>query len=298
MSAKLLVMLALQVSIIATVFGFGLRTTIHNLLFLTRHPRLFAKSLTAMFVVMPLFAVALFTAFNGYAGGHHGADGAGLSLDRAAPAAAAPEARPGGRSHLLCDHADGNGRIAVDHHRAVSVQWIGRYFGEDFAMSASAIALVVLKTAIAPLAAGVIVRVAMPAVAVRIERPISLAGMIVLSLGAVALVGSQLSVIWAQVGNGSVLAITAFVVVGIAVGHFLGGPEPDDRVVLALATACRHPAIALAIASANLPDQQFGPTILLYLVLNALIGIPYIYGDAGSWPRERRRLAPNPHKRR
>jgi BASS family bile acid:Na+ symporter len=46
--------------------------------------------------------------------------------------------------------------------------------------------------------------------------------------------------------------------------------------VLALATCCRHPAIALTIAASNYPEQRFGGIILLYLVVNALVAIPYI----------------------
>ena len=66
------------------------------------------------------------------------------------------------------------------------------------------------------------------------------------------------------------------VVVGLAAGHWLGGPEDGDRRVLALSTASRHPAIALAVAKANFPDEpQLGPTILLYLLVSAIGGIVY-----------------------
>jgi BASS family bile acid:Na+ symporter len=50
--------------------------------------------------------------------------------------------------------------------------------------------------------------------------------------------------------------------------------------VLALSSACRHPAIALTITAANFPGQHFEGTILLYLVINALIGVPYLVCNA------------------
>ena len=63
---------------------------------------------------------------------------------------------------------------------------------------------------------------------------------------------------------------------GLAIGHWLGGPSAEHRLVLALSTAIRHPAIALAIAKANSPDEpQLGATITLYLLVSLLIGIPY-----------------------
>jgi hypothetical protein len=69
--------------------------------------------------------------------------------------------------------------------------------------------------------------------------------------------------IWDPIGGAAVVAMIGFVAVGLIVGHVMGGPEPENSVVLALSTACRHPMIALTIASANFPDQRFGSSILL-----------------------------------
>jgi BASS family bile acid:Na+ symporter len=80
---------------------------------------------------------------------------------------------------------------------------------------------------------------------------------------------------WALVGNGTLVAMLTFVVAGLAIGHLLGGPHPQHAGVLGLATASRHPAIAFAIAARNFPQEQFGSTILLYLMVTALVGIPY-----------------------
>jgi bile acid:Na+ symporter, BASS family len=32
----------------------------------------------------------------------------------------------------------------------------------------------------------------------------------------------------------------------------------------------------LAVAAANFPDQRFGGTIILYLLVSAVVGIPYV----------------------
>ncbi len=64
MDLKQLVVLALQVSVACTVVGFGLRTTVHDLLYLVRRPGLLARSLLAMFVVMPVVAVLLAVSFD------------------------------------------------------------------------------------------------------------------------------------------------------------------------------------------------------------------------------------------
>ncbi len=56
--------------------------------------------------------------------------------------------------------------------------------------------------------------------------------------------------------DGTVLSLAGFALAGCFIGHALGGPEPDNRPVLALATASRHPAVAMAIAHANFPEQR------------------------------------------
>ncbi len=76
---------------------------------------------------------------------------------------------------------------------------------------------------------------------------------------------------------GILLALAAFVVVGLGVGHWLGRPQTEEATVLALSTASRHPAIALAVAKLNFPDEpQLGATILLYLIVLTVLTVPYV----------------------
>src|SRR5262245_18561028 len=56
--------LAFQLSIFATVFGFGLKTTTEDMLCMIRRPSVLARSLVAMFVIMPIVAVAASRAFD------------------------------------------------------------------------------------------------------------------------------------------------------------------------------------------------------------------------------------------
>jgi hypothetical protein len=103
--------------------------------------------------------------------------------------------------------------------------------------------------------------------------PASLVGTIVLRLATLALLITGLHATWALIANGMVIAIAVLIVVGLAAGHLLGGPEPDGRTALALAAASRHPAIAFAAASSFAP--HFGAAIVLYLLLGDLFGFPY-----------------------
>lgn len=77
-------------------------------------------------------------------------------------------------------------------------------------------------------------------------------------------------------GNGTVLILAAVAAFGLAAGHLLGGPNPEDRTVLALSTASRHPAVALAIASAGGAEKKAElAAILLYVTVAAVVSALY-----------------------
>src|SRR4051812_23484091 len=63
MDLKQIVTLALQLSVVATVFGFGLKATFDDLLYVVRRPRLLGRAFLALFIVMPFVAVLLTKAF-------------------------------------------------------------------------------------------------------------------------------------------------------------------------------------------------------------------------------------------
>lgn len=283
MTAQQAVMLTLQVSILMTVFSFGLRATPGDVLSALRQPWLLARSLLAMFVIMPVVAVALGSAF-----------ALRPSVEIALVALAIspiPPLLPGRQEKAGGDASFGLGLMVIVGALSIVLlpavlQLVGWYDRHSYAMSSSAIANVVLIAAILPLAAGMVFHALWPAVAARIAKPVQTAASVLLILGVLAVLGSALTEVVSLIGNGSILAIAVFVVTGLAAGHLLGGPNAANRLVLALSTSTRHPAIALAVAKANFPDEpHLGAAILLYLLVGLMIGIPY-----QVW--QQRRIAP------
>ena len=273
MTLQQAIVLALQVSIVLTVFSFGLRTTVGNVMDVVRQPSLLGRSLLAMFGIMPIVAVALTRAFE-----------LRQSVEIVLVALAVspiPPLLPGRQ-----EKAGGHATFALGLMLIVSalsiaivpveVDLVGRFFVRPFAMSFGTIAGIALKAAVLPLLAGMGVRALLPDLTARIAKPIEQIATVLLALGVLALLAGTLSTVFSLIGNFTIVAMAAFVAVGLAVGHLLGGPKGDDRLVLALSTATRHPAIALAIAKANFPDEpHLGATIILYLLVSLLIGIPY-----------------------
>jgi BASS family bile acid:Na+ symporter len=273
MSLQQLVMLGFQVSILCTVFGFGLRATSEDLLYLLRRPGLLLRSLIAVFVIMPVVALVLDRTFDFRPTAEIVL--VALALSPVPPLLPRKETKLGGNTSYAL------GLMALLSLLSIVVvplalELVERFVGRSFGMGPGAIARIVLIAAILPLVAGMAVRALVPGIADRIEKPIGMVAMVLLPVAVLALVAGSWQAIWAAVGDGTVFAIVAFVAAGLLVGHLMGGADPDHSIVLALSTACRHPAIALSIAAANYPDERFGGTILLYLIVNAIVGIPYI----------------------
>jgi BASS family bile acid:Na+ symporter len=280
MNLRMIVGLALKVSIMLTLFGFGLRATREDLLYLLRRPRVLVRSLMAMFVVMPVFAI-LMTRLGSFNRAVVIALIA-LSISPVPPFLPRKVTKSGGHGPYSLGLTVTAASFSIVYV-PLAVYVIGKYFNRPFAMGAGAVAKLIVLSVLAPLAAGIVFRKVAPGTAERIADPLGRIAGIVLLIGVLFVLAFSLPAAWPLIGNGTILAFIAFAIVGLAVGHFLGGPGSEQRVTLALSTASRHPALALAIAGVNAPDERrVIYAVLLYLVVSALITIPYV-----AWQRKR-----------
>jgi BASS family bile acid:Na+ symporter len=234
-----------------------------------------------MFVVMPMFAVALAAPFD-----LHPAVKIALVALAVAPV---PPLLP---RRLM--KAGGEPSFAIGLLVAaalfsivftpLAVALLGTALDAPARMPTATILRLVLLTVIVPLGAGMALRRITPTLAEQAAKPIALAAMALLGASAIPILLTTWPAIESLIGNGTLVAITAFVLVGLAAGHLLGGPDPEDRAVLALSTASRHPGIAMAIAVATFPQQKLTPAaILLYLIVSMVVSIPYV-----AWRKRRR----------
>jgi bile acid:Na+ symporter, BASS family len=63
--------------------------------------------------------------------------------------------------------------------------------------------------------------------------------------------------------------------ISLALGHLLGGPVPDERAALAIASIARNVGLALFITVLNRVEQAVLPTLLSYMIVGAIVAIPY-----------------------
>ncbi len=274
MTAQTLVLLALKASILLSVFAIGLASRVEDTLFLLRRPGLLLRSVLAINVVMPLVAAAMAWTFDLPVAVEVAL--VALAVSPVPPLLPKKQIKAGGEPSYAIGLLVVAALIAI-LFVPLAVELVGLAFHLPVHMTAWPIARLVFATVLAPLLAGILVRRLAPELAARFARPVGLFANVVLMLCVVAVLLTAWPAIVAFVGTGALWAVALFVGVGLAVGHWLGGPDPHDRSVLALAAATRHPGVALAIASANFPgDTTILPAFLLYLIFGAVLAIPYV----------------------
>lgn len=70
-------------------------------------------------------------------------------------------------------------------------------------------------------------------------------------------------------------AIVMMAVAALAIGHFVGGPRPDQRGALATACVARNFGLALYITGLSESGAASMFTLVVYLILGAAMAIPY-----------------------
>ena len=268
------VLLTIKASIVLTVVGLGLHASWRDALYLFRKPALLIRSLLSMNVIMPVVAAGLVVAFDLPTTVKFAL--VALALSPVPPILPKKELKAGGHAQYAIGLLASLALLSIATV-PIAVAWLGSAFHRTGAIGPLAVAKIVLTSVLAPLVVGIVVRQAKPAFAEKSARPVAMLGTVLLILSALPLIYASWPAIRALVGNGTVLIIAAMAAIALAVGHLLGGPDPDDRTVLALSTASRHPAIALAVAvAAGAESKPELAAILLYLIVAALVSVPYV----------------------
>jgi len=272
MSLQSLISVGFTVSIFLGVLAVGLRVAPADLHYLLDKPSRLVQSLFAMNIMAPIVAVMVCKMFS-----LHPAVIVALVTLAIAPVGALfsqamlPLVTPGHFAYARgLFFASTVLSIALT---PLAVELIQVIFGGDVHVDPLAVAKVVVGSVLVPLGIGFAIAQWRPA-ARRWNSAIQTVSSLVLAVCFVALLGFAWSQLGSVVREGTLTAITLMTLIGLAVGHFLGGPGEDDRTVLAFATVSRHPGVAMAVA--NLTDQPLAPIgVLLAVVVSGIAVVPY-----------------------
>jgi BASS family bile acid:Na+ symporter len=268
------ILLLLKISVVLLVFSIGLETTYKDMVYLFRRPSQLLRSFLSMNVVMPVLAAAIALTFDLRPPVKIAL--VALAISPVPPLLPKRQAKTGATGSYPMGLLFAMALLSIAFI-PIAIKALDVFSLHSLHMPFFAIVKLVFLTVLAPLSVGVLVRNLAAGFASRIVKPTVLGAAILLFGGLLPVLLKSMPAIISLVGNGTIAVFGVFVIVGLAVGHSLGGPVPTDRPVLALATASRHPAIAATIAIANFPEQKMVfPAILLYLILNVLICLPYL----------------------
>lgn len=271
---------ALGISLAVLVFGSGLGARFEDVSALLRRPGLLARSLFAVLIVAPALAVALVWTFD--LSKEVAIALVALAVSPLPPLLPGRGEKAGGRAEY------GLGLVVILAVLAVPVIAVAAVilealFGRDYIVTPWEVGRLLILSILLPLAAGMAVARTSPTTARRLSVPIETAQRWLLPIAMVVLLISAAPQMLALIGNHTLGAVGIFVMVSFAAGHLLGGPDRRDAAVLAFATSCRHPATALALASANFPDSDEHAAVALYGLVTAAVGAAYAF-----WLRRRR----------
>jgi len=263
---------ALRASLWLLAFAIGLDSSVSDATYVLRRPKLLLRSIASINVAVPAFAVFIAAVFP-----LPQLAKIAIVLMAVSPLpviAPSTELKLGGHKPYVYGLL-----VAVSVLSIIivplTVALISAAFPGQWSISPLKIAESILLSVLAPLGIGMILYRLAPQASMRTATVISKIAMIVLIIGIVPLLAAVWPAMQRQIGNGTVLAIIAVVVAGLAAGHFLGGPSSEDRTSLAIASATRHPGIAIMIANENVADPRIKAAILLFLFVSAVVMIPY-----------------------
>jgi BASS family bile acid:Na+ symporter len=277
---------AFQLSLFLTVFSIGLRASHRDAAYLFRHPRALLVSILSMAVVMPAFAVAATLLFHLHPAVEIAL--AALSVSPVPPFLPLRIMKAGGKPAYTIS------LLAITAALSVLVVPIAvAVFSRVYAVPARRTPMDILPTALVdvlmPLGLGMMTRAWRPPLAKRLGGLLPPLAMALLFLSLLFILFRLREAVFALVGASTFAALGGFALAGFLVGDLLGGLEPEDRTVLAFATAMRHPGIALSAAHGGAgADEVVFAAILLYLILGILVSGLYMAArrrfEAGSGP--------------
>jgi BASS family bile acid:Na+ symporter len=275
-----LVLAALQLSLVLVVFGAGLTASFGEARDLVSRPRQLGKTLLAMNVLMPLIVLLAVRSVP-----LHPAVKIALFTLAVSPV---PPMLPRQTSSVCLPHHVFSLLLTTSVLAVVTVPLSFAagmaLIGFPTAIAVERVLLTVLLTVLAPFAAGMLARRWAPKLAGRAMRPLALVANGLLAASVLPILISASGPMLRLIGNGTLLAFALFAGVGLLIGHRLGGPEPGSRAALAIATASRHPGIALVVAQSAFPAhaELVLPALLAYLIMESLVAMVYV-----RWLRRR-----------
>jgi BASS family bile acid:Na+ symporter len=154
------------------------------------------------------------------------------------------------------------------------LQIFARLYPNDADFTPANIFRQVAMAQLIPIVVGLVIHGWFPELTEDLEEPVfKIGSFLLLGLVFVILIVALPKVLTA--GVVPVIAAILFAAASLLVGHYLGGPDPESRLTIAVANSTRNAGLALAIATANFSDPGILGAIATYALLSAVAGNIY-----------------------
>jgi BASS family bile acid:Na+ symporter len=268
-------------TVFTVMFDLGLGIVPREFRWVWRHPGLVAKGLFSVLIAVPALALLVTRAFDLARPVEIGI--VLMAISPGAPVALRRSLDAGGHRSFAPALQILVAILAVVS-MPLSIAALNEFYAGNASIAPGQLARQVFIAQLLPLGLGMLARRAFPTHAAWLEpRLAKFSNLLLIALTVLVLVD-----VWGTVvdaGPGIALAIVIVTALALAVGHWLGGPEPDTRSAVAISSAARNPGLALLVAALNGAPPAISATILAYLVVSAFTVIAYVIWRRRAVPR-------------
>jgi BASS family bile acid:Na+ symporter len=254
--------------LISMMLNVGLQSNREHLLAVLKNYGLMGRALLANFILVPIFGVLIVRLFQ-----LHEDIATGFLLMAIAPGVpfvvAAGGRKKGGSLGFAVALAFIMPTLSV-LTVPITAQWV-LPSGAAAHVPAPHILPTLALFQLVPLIVGMLIAANAPTLAEKLERPLG----VVFLLSVVALLvllGPNIARAVASVyGSRGILADLTLVVLSLATGWILGGPESPFRHTLSIATALRNIGLCAVVAASDFPNSLVAPAVMTYLIVQAIV---------------------------
>lgn len=261
----------LQLCVTALILAIGMQSTVDDLTYLWRRPRLLTKAMLAMYVFVPLAAVGLVRLLP-----------LPFGLKVAVVVVAISAGAPLVPRKLMPLSNDGYVFSVIATSSLFAIVTVPLWLialstlsGATPEVSPSEVGRLLGRAFLLPLAVGMGLRMLAPEFAEKLADILLKVGGIVLTLGGVVLLVLGWPLL-REAGWISLIVLGLLTALSLAIGHLMGGPDEENRTALAISCATRHLGVAVLVAAA-VPGERTSVLVVAYLVASILVSIPYIH---------------------
>lgn len=258
------------VMLVSLMLGAGMEINREHLMAALRDVGLMSRALLANFILVPLFGYVLVRLFH-----LDGPIAVGFLLMAIAPGVPflvrAAGRKPGGSLGFAAALAFIMPALSIVTIPLTAALVLPA--DEDAHVPGLKLALTLVLFQLVPLLIGLLIADRAPALAQKLTRPLTLVFFVAVLALLVILGPALIKAITSVYGSHAMLAALVIVLLSMATGWILGGPQDANRRTLSIATALRNIGTCAVIATASFPDTLVGPTVLTYFLVQFIVTV-------------------------